>query len=67
MASAHQGSKAFFTIKEAASHVGVNRKTFYRWTKRPKKNRPPIVRISDNCIRVPIEEFKSWLNSKMEK
>ena len=59
-------SKQFFTLKEAAAYVGVTRKTLYLWTKRPRKDRPPIIKLSPNCVRVPVEDFIKWINSKME-
>ena len=59
-------SKQFFTLKEAAAYVGINTKTFYRWTKRSRKDRPPIIKLSPNCVRVPVEDFIKWINSRME-
>jgi excisionase family DNA binding protein len=68
MANGHFGtlSKHYFTLKEAAAYIGVHQKTFYRWTKRPRKDRPPLVKISRHCVRVPVEEFTDWLKNKTE-
>ena len=59
-------SKHYFTLKEAAAYIGVNRKTFYRWVHGPRKDRPPIVNISANCKRVPIERFMTWIANRTE-
>jgi excisionase family DNA binding protein len=68
MANGHLGgaSKHYLTLKEAAAYLRVDRKTFHRWTKGPRKDRPPIIKISRNCIRIPIEEFTNWIKSKQE-
>jgi excisionase family DNA binding protein len=56
-------SKYFFTPKEAAAYIGVDRKTFYNWLKKPStKNGPPKRRLGKHCTRIPIEEFIEWVN-----
>jgi len=59
-------SNHFFTIKEAAAYIGVSRKTFQRYLKKPTaKGGPPRRRITAQCVRIPIEQFIAWANPKI--
>jgi predicted DNA-binding transcriptional regulator AlpA len=61
-------SKPFFTIKEAASYLGISDKTFRRYLKRaPEKGGPPRRRITSQCVRIPVEQFVSWIETKSGK
>ena len=56
-------SEHFFTMKEAAAYIGVTRKTFQRYMKKPEtKGGPPRRRFGRQCVRIPIEQFLRWAN-----
>ena len=59
-------SKHFLTIKEAAAYIGVTRKTFQRYLKKPvAKGGPPRRRITSQCVRIPLDAFLEWANPKI--
>jgi hypothetical protein len=50
-------------MKEAAAYIGVTRKTFQRYLKKPfEKGGPPRRRFGKQCVRIPIDKFIAWAN-----
>lgn len=49
-----------YTATEAATAAGVSRPTLYRWM---KLEGFPVARIG-GCTRIPVDEFRRWLEAQ---
>lgn len=55
-------NKLLYSTTEAAFVASVSRPTLYRWM---RLEGFPVVKIG-NCTRIPVDEFRRWLENQAE-
>lgn len=58
-----RADKEFYTVKEAANILRMSVWSVWKLAGRPKKERPPVLRVGAS-IRFPAQEFDEWKKGK---
>lgn len=53
--------KMYFSVKEAAAYIGVSVHSMYAIC---KSEGFPVVCLSERRMRIPVDKFREWIESK---